>query len=302
MRVLDRFASLRMTAFADRLDRSHVLSRLLFHHRSRAAQRPAAADSSDLPGRPARSRFSPTIPRPARSAARCSRACSRSATACSTPRRASARSRHRPSSTSATVRKRSRCFDRDVAEQVVKSIWERDPDPRARLAETGRQFAVIDAKGNVFAYTGPKATDWAGNKACSANAHCTAQGNILARPGGRRQHGRIRSSERGTSRVPSRRGARGWSDRPAATSADKQSAALVIVKKDAGVWLHNDTVLRLQVDDNPEPIKELRRLVEKAAAGTPDSARPVATRRQPSRASLAASSALRSRRSRAARC
>ena len=37
---------------------------------------------------------------------------------------------------------------------------------------------------------------------------------------------------------------------------------LVIVKKDCGVWLHNDTVLRLQVDDNPEPIKELKRLVE----------------------------------------
>jgi uncharacterized Ntn-hydrolase superfamily protein len=44
----------------------------------------------------------------------------------------------------------------------------------------------------------------------------------------------------------------------------KQSAALLIVKKCGGVWLHNDVVLRLQVDDNPEPIAELRRLVEKA--------------------------------------
>ena len=44
----------------------------------------------------------------------------------------------------------------------------------------------------------------------------------------------------------------------------QQSAALIVVKKDCGVWLHNDTVLRLQVDDNPEPIKELRRLVEKS--------------------------------------
>jgi uncharacterized Ntn-hydrolase superfamily protein len=44
-----------------------------------------------------------------------------------------------------------------------------------------------------------------------------------------------------------------------------QSAAMLIVKKDGGVWLRNDTVLRLQVDDNPEPIKELRRLVEKAS-------------------------------------
>jgi uncharacterized Ntn-hydrolase superfamily protein len=40
-------------------------------------------------------------------------------------------------------------------------------------------------------------------------------------------------------------------------------AALVIVKKNCGVWVHNDTVLRLQVDDNPEPIAELKRLVDK---------------------------------------
>jgi uncharacterized Ntn-hydrolase superfamily protein len=43
-----------------------------------------------------------------------------------------------------------------------------------------------------------------------------------------------------------------------------QSAAMIIVKKCGGVWLHNDVVLRLQVDDNPMPIAELRRLVEKA--------------------------------------
>jgi uncharacterized Ntn-hydrolase superfamily protein len=44
-----------------------------------------------------------------------------------------------------------------------------------------------------------------------------------------------------------------------------QSAALLIVKKDGGVWLHNDTVLRLQVDDSLDPIKELHRLIDKAA-------------------------------------
>ena len=45
-----------------------------------------------------------------------------------------------------------------------------------------------------------------------------------------------------------------------------QSAAMLIVKEDGGVWLNNDVVLRLQVDDDPQPIAELRRLVEKAAA------------------------------------
>ena len=41
-----------------------------------------------------------------------------------------------------------------------------------------------------------------------------------------------------------------------------QSAAMLIVKKNGGVWLNNDVVLRLQVDDSEQPIKELRRLVD----------------------------------------
>jgi uncharacterized Ntn-hydrolase superfamily protein len=41
-----------------------------------------------------------------------------------------------------------------------------------------------------------------------------------------------------------------------------QSANLLIVRKNGGVWLNNDVVLRLQVDDDPQPITELRRLVE----------------------------------------
>ena len=44
-----------------------------------------------------------------------------------------------------------------------------------------------------------------------------------------------------------------------------QSAAMLIVQKDGGVWLNNDVVLRLQVDDHEQPIVELRRLVEMAA-------------------------------------
>jgi uncharacterized Ntn-hydrolase superfamily protein len=151
-------------------------------------------------------------------------------------------------------------------EQVVKSIWESDPDPRPKdWTKEGRQFAVIDAKGNVYAYTGPKASAWAGNKSCSGSNHCTAQGNILAgsavvdsmvarfeRTPGHLAYRLVAALEGGQSAGGDTRG--------------MESAALVIVKKDGGVWLHNDTVLRLQVDDNPEPIKEMRRLVEKAAA------------------------------------
>ncbi|HEX6085779.1 MAG TPA: S41 family peptidase, partial [Thermoanaerobaculia bacterium] len=38
-----------------------------------------------------------------------------------------------------------------------------------------------------------------------------------------------------------------------------------IVKKNGGVWLNNDVVMRLHVDDDPEPLKEMRRLVDRAA-------------------------------------
>jgi uncharacterized Ntn-hydrolase superfamily protein len=41
-----------------------------------------------------------------------------------------------------------------------------------------------------------------------------------------------------------------------------QAASMVIVKKGAGVWLNNDTVLHFQVDDQQNPFKELRRVVE----------------------------------------
>ena len=63
---------------------------------------------------------------------------------------------------------------------VVKTVWERDPDPRPEnWTKQGRQFAVMDAQGRVAAFTGPKASTWAGDK---QGAFCSAQGNILAGP------------------------------------------------------------------------------------------------------------------------
>ncbi|MFQ5677280.1 MAG: DUF1028 domain-containing protein, partial [bacterium] len=110
------------------------------------------------------------------------------------------------------------------------------------------------------AYTGPKASAWAGHK---GGKYVTAQGNILA--GQAVVNDMVKAFE-GTEGHLSLRLLAALEAGQAA-GGDKrgmQSAAMLIVKKDGGVWLHNDVVLRLQVDDNPEPIKELRRLVEKA--------------------------------------
>lgn len=145
---------------------------------------------------------------------------------------------------------------------VIKQVWEGDPDPRpVDWTKFGRQFAVIDAQGNVAAYTGPKATEWAGDK---QGKYCTAQGNILASADV--VSAMVKAFEETTGHLSVRLLAALEAGQMA--GGDKrgmQSASMLIVKKDAGVWLHNDVVVRLQVDDNPEPIKELRRLVEKGA-------------------------------------
>jgi uncharacterized Ntn-hydrolase superfamily protein len=145
---------------------------------------------------------------------------------------------------------------------IVKQIWEGDPDPRPKdWTKQGRQFAVMDAKGQAAAFTGPQATPWAGHK---LGKYCSAQGNILA--GAAVVDGMVDAFENTKGHLSLRLLAALEAGQTA--GGDKrgmQSAAMLIVKKDGGVWLHNDVVLRLQVDDNAEPIKELRRLVEKAA-------------------------------------
>ena len=149
---------------------------------------------------------------------------------------------------------------------IIKAILDKDPDPLPdNWSKQGRQFAVMNAKGEYAAYTGPKAPEWAGNK---GGKFCTAQGNILA--GEAVVTNMINAFETTEGHLSQRLvaalegGQAGGGDK-----RGQQSAALVIVKKCGGVWLHNDTVLRLQVDDNPEPIKELRRIVDKWNARRP---------------------------------
>ena len=147
-------------------------------------------------------------------------------------------------------------------EDVVRTILANDPNPQPeRWTVEGRQFSVMDASGNVATHTGPSASEWAGHR---IGRHVSAQGNILAGPAvvddmveafeateGHLSFRLLAALEAGQAAGGDRRG--------------MQSAAMIIVKEDGGVWLNNDVVLRLQVDDSEGPIAELRRLVEIAA-------------------------------------
>jgi uncharacterized Ntn-hydrolase superfamily protein len=146
------------------------------------------------------------------------------------------------------------------AEDVVRIVWERDPDPQPEnWSKFGRQFAVVDAKGRVGVYTGPRASTWAGHK---TGTSVTAQGNILAGPAV--VENMVAAYEKASGEHMAFRLLAALEAGQAAGGDTRgmQSAALLIVRKDGGVWLHNDQVLRLQVDDSPQPITELRRLVE----------------------------------------
>ena len=63
---------------------------------------------------------------------------------------------------------------------AVKEILARDPDPDPeRWSREGRQFSIMNARGEVATHTGERASEWAGYR---IGEYCSAQGNILAGP------------------------------------------------------------------------------------------------------------------------
>lgn len=147
--------------------------------------------------------------------------------------------------------------------EAVQEILARDPDPDPeRWTKQGRQFSIMNARGEVATHTGPRASDWAGHR---IGEYCSAQGNILA--GEAVVDGMVEAFESTDGHLSLRLQAALEAGQAAGgDTRGMQSAAMLVVREDGGVWLNNDVVLRLQVDDDPEPIAELRRLVDMAAA------------------------------------
>ncbi|MDO5714852.1 MAG: DUF1028 domain-containing protein [Tissierellia bacterium] len=138
------------------------------------------------------------------------------------------------------------------AEQVGRALLELDPN------KADRQFGIVDAKGGSFTFTGEKCFDYAGG-ICGENF--AAQGNILE------------NEETVKALVETFQNSEGPLAKrlvdclEAAQSAGgdrrgRQAAALYIAREGASYGGYNDTAVDLRVDDHPEPIQELRRLLE----------------------------------------
>jgi len=121
-----------------------------------------------------------------------------------------------------------------------------------------RQVGLVDKSGRAAAFTGPKCYDWKGHLVGS-NYCC--QGNILAgeaviknmaaafeKSSGDLADRLIVALEAAQAAGGDRRG--------------KQSAGMLVVKEKGGYAGFNDRYVDLRVDDHPQPIQELKRLLD----------------------------------------
>jgi uncharacterized Ntn-hydrolase superfamily protein len=122
----------------------------------------------------------------------------------------------------------------------------------------GRQVAIVDAKGNIAAYTGPGAPKWAGDR---QGKTWSAQGNILVGPEV------VESMGRAFDQTPGELAEKLYAavkagDEAGGDARGKQSASMLVVRKQGGRNTNNDRYIYINVDDNPAPLPELRRLLD----------------------------------------
>jgi uncharacterized Ntn-hydrolase superfamily protein len=142
------------------------------------------------------------------------------------------------------------------AQKVVQQLLAQDTFE----GKDGRQVAVADAKCNVAAYTGPNAPVWAGD---SQGKNWSAQGNILVGPQVPEAMGKA-FDETGGELAEKMYAALKAGDAAGGDKRGRQSASMLIVCDKCGRNINNDRYLYINVDDNPDPFAELRRLLDLA--------------------------------------
>ena len=137
------------------------------------------------------------------------------------------------------------------AEEVVELLTSADEDAEKR------QLGVVDAHGGSATFTGDGCHDWAGGRTGPCYA---AQGNILV--GGETVDAMADAFEASAGEPLAQRLIACLAAAQAAGGdrRGQQSAALLVVQKDAGYAALSDTVVDLRVDDHEHPIDELERL------------------------------------------
>lgn len=123
-----------------------------------------------------------------------------------------------------------------------------------------RQVGLVDVDGGAATHTGSECFDWAGGWAGDGVA---VQGNILAGP---EVVEAMRASWEASAEEPdlARRllGALAAGDGAGGDKRGRQSAALLVVRDEAGYGGLDDVAVDLRVDDHADPVGELGRLLD----------------------------------------
>lgn len=138
------------------------------------------------------------------------------------------------------------------APEALERLTSADPE------RDHRQAGIVDAQGRAATFTGKACMDWAGGVTGSCYA---CQGNILV--SGETVQAIAYSFERSHGELADRlvdalaAGQKAGGDR-----RGQQSACVVSVREKGGYAGYNDRYLDLRVDDDPQPIRKLKRLVQ----------------------------------------
>jgi uncharacterized Ntn-hydrolase superfamily protein len=135
-----------------------------------------------------------------------------------------------------------------ASEQALATLVANDP------SGDSRQVAVVDAAGRVAAHTGPACMAYAGHV---TGPGVSCQANIMAT--GRVWPAMLDAFTATAGSLTSRLlAALDAAEGEGGDLRGRQSAAILVVAPDAEPW---ETVVSLRVEDHPEPLPELRRLV-----------------------------------------
>jgi uncharacterized Ntn-hydrolase superfamily protein len=140
-----------------------------------------------------------------------------------------------------------------TAQQVLDKLLAEDAFPR----KDGRQVAIVDAKGNIAVFTGDAANAWRGHL---KGATWSAQGNILV--GAHVVEAMGRAFDNTNDELAEKLyAALKAGDDAGGDSRGRQSASILVVRKGGGRNTNNDRYVFVNVDDHPDPMHELRRLM-----------------------------------------
>lgn len=137
------------------------------------------------------------------------------------------------------------------AEKAVAELTEAD------LGRAHRQLGIVDGEGRAASYTGERCIGWAGGRTGHGYA---AQGNILV--SGETVVAIAETFEATVGRPLAHRllEALDAGQEAGGDSRGQQSAAILVVEKNAGQGGMSDTLVDLRVDDHERPLEELRRI------------------------------------------